>query len=86
MMQNAIYQFSLIVGMGTLSVLLIRGYTLMVALQRSGLVLIIVLIVLVFAANIIKFGIQPGSNLDEMGNDNEEASPPEQIPGGETDE
>lgn len=85
MMQNAIYQFSLIVGMGTLAVLLIRGYTLMVALQRSGLVLIIVLIVLVFAANIIKFGIQPGSNLDEVSNEDEEAVPPEQIPGGGTD-
>ena len=86
MMHSAIYQFSLIVGMGTLAVLLIRGYSLMIALQRSGLVLIIVLIVLVFSANVIKFGIRPGSNLDEVSDDNEEASPPEQIPGGGTDE
>lgn len=86
MMQNAIYQFSLIIGMGTLAVLLIRGYSLMIALQRSGLVLIIVLIVLVFAGNVIKFGIQPGSNLEESESENEAANPPEQIPGGEVKE
>ena len=86
MMQNAIYQFSLIIGMGTLAVLLIRGYSLMIALQRSGLVLIIVLIVLVFAGNVIKFGIQPGSNLEELESENEAAKPPEQIPGGEVKE
>lgn len=86
MMQNAIYQFSLIIGMGTLAVLLIRGYSLMIALQRSGLVLIIVLIVLVFAGNVIKFGIQPGSNLEESDSETEAAKPPEQIPSGEVKE
>lgn len=80
-MQAAIYQFALIVGMGTLAVLLIRGYSLMIALQRSGLVLILVLIVLVVAANMIKWGIQPGSNLDEGGPVQDKSGPPEQIPG-----
>ena len=84
-MQSAIYQFALIVGMGTLAVLLIRGYSLMIALQRSGLVLIIVLIVLVMAGNMIKWGIQPGSNLDEPSpRPDDDEKPPDQIPGGET--
>ena len=80
-MTSAIYQFSLVIGLGTLAVLLIRGYSLMVALQRSGLVLIIVLVLLLLASTIIRWSVSPDQNPDiESGDDfEEEKESPEQI-------
>jgi hypothetical protein len=85
-MQTAIYQLSLVLGLGTLAVLLIRGYSLMTALQRSGLVLVVVLIILLFAGNIIRWGITPNpADLPKrppVEDDADEADEPEAIPGG----
>lgn len=84
-MQSAIYQLSLVIGLGTLAVLLIRGYSLMTALQRSGLVLVSVLILLVFAGNVIRWSINPGQNSDTPSGGETGAKPPE-IPGGGLDD
>lgn len=58
-MQSAIYQLALIIGLGTLAVLLIRGFPLLTALFRSGIVLMGVLIILVIAGGILRLGVQP---------------------------
>jgi uncharacterized membrane protein len=57
-MQSAIYQLALIIGLGTLAVLLVRGYTLVEALYRSGFVLVAVLILLIVAGNILRLGMR----------------------------
>ena len=57
-MQAAIYQLALIIGLGTLAVLLIRGFDLLTALFRSGIVLMGVLIILVIAGGILRLGVQ----------------------------
>lgn len=81
-MTSAIYQLSLVIGLGTLAVLLIRGVSLMTALQRSGLVLIIVLILLLLAGTIIRWTVNPSENPDfDPGVESEEEKDgPEQIP------
>lgn len=82
-MQSTIYQLSLVVGMGTLAILLIRGYSLMIALQRSGLVLISVLMVLLFSGVIIRWSVQPkplGED-DSLDIGEDKFLSPEQIPG-----
>lgn len=56
-MYTAVYQLSLVVGLGILAVLLLRGYSFMTALFRSGLVLIIVLFLFVVVANLIKISL-----------------------------
>ena len=88
-MQKAIYQLSLVLGLGTLAVLLIRGYSLMTALQRSGLVLVTVLVILLFAGNFIRWGVNPNTVDVEKkpptgadDNDDDEDAEPEAIPGG----
>ena len=85
-MQSAIYQLSLVIGLGTLAVLLIRGYSLMTALSRSGLVLVTVLILLVLAGNVIRWSIHPGQNLNEPSRGDSGSDSPEQIPGGDLDD
>lgn len=84
-MTSAIYQLSLVIGLGTLAVLLIRGVTLMTALQRSGLVLIIVLVLLLFAGTIIRWTVNPSQNPEfgpeaESEESTEPEDEPEQIP------
>ena len=83
-MQSAIYQLSLVVGLGTLAILLIRGYSLMTALQRSGLVLVVVLMILLFAGNIIRWGVTPNSaDMASKPPDHDDGDDePEAIPGG----
>ena len=88
-MKTAIYQLSLIIGLGTLAVLLIRGYSLMTALQRSGLVLVTVLVILLFAGNFIRWSVNPNTVDVEKkpptgsdDNDDGEDDDPETIPGG----
>ncbi|MFB0515245.1 MAG: hypothetical protein ACETWG_01425 [Candidatus Neomarinimicrobiota bacterium] len=58
-MQSAIYQLALIIGLGTLAVLLLRGMSLLTALYRSGLVLGAVLLILLVAGNILRLGMRP---------------------------
>ncbi len=58
-MQSAIYQLSLIIGLGTLAVLLLTGKSLLTALYRSGLVLVAVLFILIIAGNILRLGMRP---------------------------
>jgi multisubunit Na+/H+ antiporter MnhC subunit len=72
-MQSAIYQLALIIGLGTLAVLLIRGFPLLTALFRSGIVLMGVLIILVIAGGILRLGVQPkeadeDTQANELGN------------------
>lgn len=69
-MQAAIYQLALIIGLGTLAVLLIRGFPLLTALFRSGIVLMVVLIILVIAGGILRLGVQPkGEDENAQGNE-----------------
>lgn len=85
-MQTAIYQLSLVIGLGTLAILLIRGYSLMTALQRSGLVLIVVLVILLFAGNVIRWGVTPNAadapKKPPIEVDDDDTGEPEAIPGG----
>ncbi len=57
-MQAAIYQLTLVIGLGTLVILLLRGYGLQESLTRSGLVLVAVLIVLVIAGNVMRLSLR----------------------------
>ncbi len=56
-MLSAIYQLALVIAMGVLAILLIRGYTLLTAIYRSGMVLVIVLFLLIIAGNILRWSI-----------------------------
>ena len=64
-MQSAIYQISLIIGLGTLAFLLLRGYSLLTALFRSGIVLMAVLIVLIVAGGILRMGMRSKEEQEE---------------------
>ena len=64
-MQRAIYQFTLIIGLFTLAILLIRGVSLQQALIRSGLVLVAVLVLLIIAGNILRLSMRPGETEEE---------------------
>ncbi len=64
-MQKAIYQFTLIIGLFTLAILLIRGVSLQQALIRSGLVLVAVLFVLIIAGNILRLSMRPKETEEE---------------------
>ena len=72
-MQSAIYQLTLVIGLGILAVLLIRGYSLQEALVRSGLVLVAVLFLLIIAGNILRFSMR------SRGTEEEEAAEAEPI-------
>ncbi|MCK4579014.1 MAG: hypothetical protein KAU50_09500 [Candidatus Marinimicrobia bacterium] len=54
-MNTAIYQLALIIGMGTLAILLMRGMSLLTALYRSALVLGIMLAILVVSGIVISW-------------------------------
>ena len=56
-MNAAITQLALVLGLGTLAVLLIRGMSLMTALFRGGIVLIAVLLLFVIAGNILRVSL-----------------------------
>ncbi len=58
-MQSAIYQLTLVIGLGTLAILLIRGVSLPEALVRSGLVLVVVLFLLIIAGSILRLSMRP---------------------------
>lgn len=64
-MQAAIFQLTLVIGLATLAVLLIRGYSLQEALVRSGLVLAAVLFLLIIAGNILRFSMRPRETEEE---------------------
>jgi len=64
-MQKAIYQFTLIIGLFTLAILLIRGVSLQQALIRSGLVLMAVLFLLIIAGNILRLSMRPKETEEE---------------------
>ena len=64
-MQSAIYQLTLVIGLGILAVLLIRGYSLQEALARSGLVLVAVLFLLIVAGNILRFSMRSRGTEEE---------------------
>ena len=73
-MQSAIYQLALIIGLGTLAVLLVRGYPLLTALYRSGFVLVAVLILLIVAGNILRLGMRPKVEEEEPGTELNESA------------
>lgn len=58
-MQAAIYQLTLVIGLSTLAILLVRGVSLQVALVRSGMVLVVVLILLIIAGSILRLSMRP---------------------------
>ncbi len=58
-MQSALYQLAMVIGVGTLGVLLLRGYSLTVALFRSGIVLIAVMVMLIMANAILSWIMTP---------------------------
>lgn len=64
-MQSAIYQLTLVIGLGILAILLIRGYSLQEALVRSGLVLVAVLFLLIIAGNILRFSMRSRGTEEE---------------------
>ncbi len=64
-MQSVIYQLTLVIGLGTLAVLLIRGVSLQEALIRSGLVLVVVLFLLIIAGNILRLSMRSRETGDE---------------------
>ncbi len=72
-MQSVIYQLTLVIGLGTLAVLLIKGVSLQEALVRSGLVLVAVLFLLIIAGNILRFSMR------SRGTEEEEAAKAEPI-------
>lgn len=78
-MISAIYQLSLVISMAVLAVLLLRGYTLLTALYRSGLVLVAVLFLLMIAGNILRWSIQ----VRQLTSENQE-QPPEPVKDNET--
>lgn len=58
-MQSALYQLAMVIGVGTLGVLLLRGYSLTIALFRSGMVLIISMIMLIMANALLSWIMTP---------------------------
>lgn len=63
-MQSAMHQLAMVIGVGTLGVLLMRGYSLTVALFRSGIVLIIAMIMLIIANALLAWIMTPTVNND----------------------
>lgn len=63
-MQSAMHQLAMMIGVGTLGVLLLRGYSLTVALFRSGIVLIIAMIMLIMANALLTWIMTPSVNND----------------------
>ena len=61
-MQSALHQLAMVIGVGTLGVLLLRGYSLTTALFRSGIVLILVMILLIIANAILSWIMTPSVN------------------------
>ncbi len=57
-MQAIIYQLTLVIGLGTLVILLLRGYGLQEALTRSALVLVAVLFILIIAGNVMRLSLR----------------------------
>lgn len=64
-MQAVIYQLTLVMGLGTLIVLLLRGYSLQASIIRSGLVLVAVLILMIVAASILRVSMRT-RNLESL--------------------
>lgn len=64
-MQAVIYQLTLVMGLGTLIVLLLRGYSLQASIIRSGLVLVAVLVLMIVAANILRVSMRT-RNLESL--------------------
>lgn len=58
-MQSALYQLAMVIGVGTLGVLLLRGYSLTTALFRSGIVLITAMIMLLMANALLSWIMTP---------------------------
>ena len=54
-MNSTVYQLTLIIGMGTLTTLLIRGMSLRIALYRSVVVILVVLGLLIVASFIVRW-------------------------------
>ncbi len=61
-MQSALHQLAMVIGVGTLGVLLLRGYSLTIALFRSGIVLIIAMIMLIMANALLTWIMTPTVN------------------------
>lgn len=64
-MQAVIYQLTLVMGLGTLIILLLRGYSLQASIIRSGLVLVAVLFLMILAANILRVSMRT-RNLESL--------------------
>ena len=64
-MQAVIYQLTLVMGLGTLIILLLRGYSLQASIIRSGLVLVVVLFLMILAANILRVSMRT-RNLESL--------------------
>lgn len=69
-MSSTIYQLTLIIGMGTLITLLIRGMSLGIALYRSIVVIMVMLGLLLVAGIIVKWATIPKPQQSEI-NDSE---------------
>ena len=69
-MSSTIYQLTLIIGMGTLITLLIRGMSLGIALYRSIVVIMVMLGLLLVAGIIVKLATIPKPQQSEI-NDSE---------------
>lgn len=69
-MSSTIYQLTLIIGMGTLITLLIRGMSLGIALYRSIVVIMAMLGLLLVAGIIVKWATIPKPQQSEI-NDSE---------------
>lgn len=65
-MSSTIYQLTLIIGMGTLITLLIRGMSLGIALYRSIVVIMVMLGLLLVAGIIVKWATIPKPQQSEI--------------------
>lgn len=65
-MSSTIYQLTLIIGMGTLITLLIRGMSLGIALYRSVVVIMVMLGLLLVAGIIVKWATIPKPQQSEI--------------------
>ncbi len=75
-MSSTIYQMTLIIGMGTLITLLIRGMSLGIALYRSVVVILVMLGLLLLAGFIVRWTTiaKPNSSeIEDIGTDLEAA-------------
>ncbi|MEE9466676.1 MAG: hypothetical protein V3W14_13995 [Candidatus Neomarinimicrobiota bacterium] len=79
-MNTASYQLALLIGMGTLATLLIRGMSLMTAVYRSVVVVLIMLGLLIVAGFIVSWATarhQPISDFEGSSTELEQVEEPE---------